>query len=258
MSALVTIQNLTSSGTFSPAQLNALVWGLNYQALYQYNRSPWVERGYAVPASAVKLADPTTTAIAWNVELLDDSTQEGALGWHEDFVPVQSTPHSTRGLAAGTEKPLAKVFCHTAAVDGVAPSEVASHEILEMLVDPYVVDESRIRKYLNTVAKEWYIGEVGDPCQGRGYDVGAPEKRPTGVIVADFAYPGWWKVAQTRLFTTAAEEFGLAPRLEPWELAPGGYMSVAPENEPTAWTQIYGSDRHKAEAASHAYERAGE
>lgn len=260
--ALVTIQNLTSPGTFTATQIYNIWWSLRYQALYQYNRSPWVEHGYATACAEVQLLAPgaPVPAGAWNVELLDVSDQPGALGYHEDHAQ-KSSGHSTRGLAAGSETPLAKVFCKTSIEDGVQPSEVASHEILEMLVDPYVVNEAELRKYLDSAAKQWYIGEVGDPCQGRGYDVGAPEGNACNVpeaVVADFAYPGWWAQEQTRPSTSAAEEFKLAPRLDPFVLAPGGYMSVAPEAEPTNWTQIYGSDKKKAEANAHGYERPGE
>lgn len=254
---LITVQDLTSKGTFTPVQFANLVWSLRYQALFHYNRSPWVERGYSVAVADVQPVEPGHKPAhgVWHIELLDTSDQPGALGYHDDEAfkihtpgtkPEKSSGRSSRGLAAGGETPLAKVFCKTSREDGVQPTEVASHEMLEMLVDPRVVNEADIRKYLDPSSKQWYIAEVGDPAQGRGYDVGAPDGRPCGVpeaVVADFAYPSWWAQEQTRKFTTAAEEFGLAPRLEPFALAPGGYMSVAPETEPGNWTQIYGNAR---------------
>jgi hypothetical protein len=251
----ISIQNLTSPGTFTADQIYNAWWALRYQALYQYNRSPWVEHGYSSPVAQVILLPPGATPAPgdWNIELLDTSDQEGALGYHEDKAfdknspgPQKASGRSSRGLAAHNELPLAKVFCKTSREDGVQPTEVASHEMLEMLVDPQVVNEGEIRKYLNAGSKQWYIGEVGDPVQGRGYDVGAPDGRPCGVPeagVADFAYPAWWAQTQTRRFTTAAEEFGLSPRVEAFELAPGGYMSVAPEDQPGEWTQIFGDSK---------------
>jgi hypothetical protein len=239
---LITVQDLTSD-LFTPAGIFKTVWSLNYQALYHYNRSPWVEHGYAPAIDGVHLL-PKGLPVpegAWHIELLDTSDQEGALGYHEDEVHV-SSKHSTRGLATVTELPLAKVFVKSCAEYAVAPSEVASHELLEMAVDPYVLDESKLRKYLNEQAHWWYIAEVGDPVQGEGYDVGAPENRETGVIVANFAWPLWWGQLQTR----SQLDFR-GTRKARFELAPGGYMSVAPENNPTEWSQIYGSATAKDE-----------
>lgn len=247
-SVLITVQDHTSPGTFTPTQLFNTVWSLWYQAEFHYNYSPWVERGYSQPAQSVRLIEPNTTppAGAWHIELLDTSDQPGALGYHEDEAFDANSPgvkkgssRSSRGLAAATLLPLAKVFVKTSREDGVQATEVASHEMLEMLVDPRVVDESQIRKYLNTEKKEWYIAEVGDPVQGEGYDVGEPEGRPTGVpeaTVANFAYPAWWKQPQTRV----GYDFR-GTRKAPFEISPAGYMSVAPEANPSQWTQINGS-----------------
>jgi hypothetical protein len=238
----LSLQNLTSKGTFTQTQLFNVWWSLRYQALFHFNRSPWVEHGYCegVDDVTLVLAGQSPPPGAWNVELLDTSTEPGALGWHEDQAH-KSSAHSMRGLAAGTELPLSKVFCKTSREDGVQPSEVASHEICEMLVDPWVTDESKIRAYTDPADGKEYIGEVGDPVQGRGYDVGAPERHPTKVpegIVADFAYPAWWGQVQTRPYDSAAEEFSLAPRVQPFQIAPEGYMSVrSPGGE---WEQVYG------------------
>lgn len=259
----VAIVDSTSNG-FTKDQLDNVVWSLRYQALYHYNRSPWVERGYSAPVKDVVLAKVgSIPAGAWVVELLDISTEPGALGWHEDVSKASkagaSGLHSARGKAAGTETPLSKVFCATSREDGIEPTEVASHEINEMMVDPWVMSEAEIRVYPNPADGREYIGEVGDPVQGRGYDVGAPEGRPCGVpeaIVADFAYPGWWGQPQLRKATAAAEEFGLSARVEPFKLAPQGYMSIRIPGG--SWEQIFGADKKHAEAAQKGFERPGE
>lgn len=268
----ITVANLTTPGTFTPEQEHNLVWSLKYQALYHYNRSPWVERDYSAPVADVRLLAPgeAPPAGSWHVELLDTSTEPGALGWHEDEAHASKTgpsgAHSLRGLAAGTETPLSKVFCKTSREDGVNPSEVASHEINEMMVDPWVTNEAEIRVYTDPANGKEYIGEVGDPVQGRGYDVGLPEGRPCKVpeaIVADFALPAWWGQPQRRLATAFCSDTESwtgatvpAPNLAPFELAPGGYMSVRVKGG--EWEQIFGADKQKAEANAHGYERPGE
>lgn len=257
-SQLVTVQDATSKGVLTPTQLFNLAWALNYQALYHYGRSQWVT-GELAPAAHVSLLPPGANppAGAWNIELLDSSDVEGALGYHEDAVHVSkagaSGIHSTRGRTS-SETPLSKVFVKTSKEDGIDPAEVASHELLEMLVDPYVVKESEVRRVLNKAEHRYYIVEVGDPVQGCGYDIGAPEKRHCGVTVADFALPAWFALPQV----DATQRSFRSSVKDAFELAPQGYMSVAPESNPSEWSQIYGSDRKGAEKASDAYERPGE
>lgn len=229
---LVTLQDQTSGG-LDPTTLFNWSWALNYQAIYHYGRSPWVERGYAPPAQVHLL--PKGMAVpagAWNIALLDVSDTEGALGYHEDQA-FGSSPHSSRHLTA-TGTPYSKVFVQTAQSAGVDPCEVASHEMLEMLVDPYVANEAEVRKVLNKAAKEFYIVEVGDPVQGFGYDLGAPEGRHCGVTVADFAYPAWWGMAQSRPDMSFRDAVSSA-----FQIGPQGYMSVQPEAG-GEWSQIYG------------------
>jgi hypothetical protein len=223
-SQLITVENQTKAAPLSPTDLRDLVWSLNYQALYHYGRSPWVENGYAPPAHVTLLPEGAAPpAGAWNIILLDTSTQAGALGFHED--------------EANNEIPFSDVFVGTAREAGTDPSEVASHELLEMLVDPNV---NEIRKVLNKEKGQFYIVEVADPVQGCGYDIGAPEGRHCGVTVADFAFPAWFGMAQ------APSDLSFRDSIKnPFELAPQGYISIAPENEPENWSQVFGKTSDK-------------
>jgi hypothetical protein len=252
----IAVRDLTTKGTFTSTQLYRLVWSLWYQAVFQYNRSPWVEKGYATAIADVYLLDKSDELPDghWCIELLNKSDQEGALGFHEDAVfnnaskgPRKASARSARGLAkhaSGKLVPLAKIGVKTSIADGVQPSEVASHEMLEMAVDPFVMNDSELRKVLNKTAAEYYIGEVCDAVQDEGYDVGAPEGRPCGVpeaIVSNFVFPGWYEMAQS-----GGQLDFQGTRKAPFELAAGGYMSVAPEGDPDNWTQIYGTQAAKS------------
>src|SRR2546430_12799717 len=122
-SQLITVQDATSEGVLSPKQLFNIAWSLNYQAAYHYGRSPWVEHGYAPPGHVSLMPKGMHPPEgAWNLILLDTSDEQGTLGYHED--------------EAGSDIPFAEVFVKTSRQDGVDPCEVASHEMLEMLVDP--------------------------------------------------------------------------------------------------------------------------
>jgi hypothetical protein len=222
-SQLLTVENKTSEGTLTPTQLLNLVWSLNYQALYHYGRSPWVEHGYAPSAHVVQLPDGAAPPVgAWNIILLDTSPEAGTLGYHED--------------EAGNTIPYSDVFVRTAEEDKVDPAEVASHEMLEMLVDPLAPGNPRT--VLNSATKEFYLVEVADPVEGCGYDVGAPEGRHTGVTVADFVFPAWFGMTQTRPDLSFRDSID-----EPFTLAPQGYISVAPESKPGEWSELRGADR---------------
>jgi hypothetical protein len=223
-SQLITVENQTKESPLSAAELRDIAWGLNYQALYHYGRSPWVEHGYAPPAYVTLLPEGAAPpAGAWNLILLDTSTQAGALGFHED--------------ETNTEIPFSDVFVGTARENNTDPCEVASHEMLEMLVDPNV---NEVRKVLNKEKGEYFIVEVADPVQGCGYDVGAPEGRHTGVTVADFVFPAWFGMTQTRPDLSFRDSVQ-----EAFELAPEGYISVAPEKEPEKWSQVFGKTSSK-------------
>ena len=176
-SQLITVEN--QSQNLSPTDLFKLVWGVNYQVLFQYGRSPWVTGGQAAHGHLVSCcpAGAAPPAGAWNLILMDHSDQQGALGYHED--------------STGAAVPYAEVFVADAVADGSTASAVASHEALEMLVDP---DVANVRTATRSDTQQLYIVEVCDAVQGNDYDVGAPEGRQTGVMVADFCLPAWWEL----------------------------------------------------------------
>lgn len=206
-------------------------WCMNYQFTQHYQYSPWVERGYSQSAHCLYLPrEATVPSGAWPVFLEDTSPEAGALGWHEDYFASKVGPsgiHSARKFSAAGETPEAYVFVKTCEEDGVDPMEVVSHECLETIVDPYVTKQKTI-KVARHDGKLWIV-EVGDPVQGNGYEL------VPGYTLADFAYPKWWDLPQTRPDLSFRNSVS-----ESFKLAPGGYISVAPENEPEKWEQIYG------------------
>jgi hypothetical protein len=258
--ATIVVRNLTSPGTFTEIELERMVWAVSYQARFQYNRSPWVERGYATAIADVRLLaeGEKIPAGAWICELLDTTDQPEALGFHEDQVfdntlegqpstettsvhPRKASARSARGITlhpqTGEEVPLMKIACRTSREDGVQPSEVFSHEVLESAVDPRVMSEGQVRTYVRPATHQRYIGEICDAVQGEGYDVGAPEGRPCGfpeATVANFVNPGWFGAGQTR-----PELDFRGSRRAPFELAAQGYISVQPETG-GEWQQVFG------------------
>jgi hypothetical protein len=231
----LTVQNLSTAMTDERAAV--VVAALNVQLTKEYGASCWVTQGLSAPASVEFIAaGEQVPAGTWHIELLDTSDQAGALGYHEDEAfdsqsagPKKASDHSSRGLRADApEIPLAKVFVKTTMEAGEHPGEVLSHEALEMLVDPRVVSD--VRTVIDPAKKQKVIVEVGDPVQGCGYLIG-------DVYVADFALPAWFGYLQTRNPTQMSWRSSVTVS---FELAPGGYISVAPEGSED-WQQVFGS-----------------
>ncbi len=149
---------------------------------------------------------------AWTLVLLDDADQAGALGYH------QLTPF---GLPQG------RVFVRTAQQAGVAWQSVASHELLEMLCDPWVNLE------MQTGDQQFMAVEICDPVEGDTYLI-------DGVPVSDFVTPPWFvgllpPPAPPRPF----DQLALVTAKQ--TLRPQGYVSIwDPVN---GWQAQFGSAR---------------
>lgn len=240
MGVTITVQNLSS--VLTDAEAEKIVAALQWQAEEQYNKSRWVTEKLAEPCDKVEFIakGETIPADTWHLELLDTSDQPGALGYHEDQAfdkagaptgPAKASERTSRGLRADApEIPLMKIFAKTSQEDGVAPSEVASHEMLEALVDPQVV------KTVRTVKKpsegRIYIVEVGDPVQETG------KAAPNGEVLANFAEPAYFE-----LDTESGGKYdyeGVLTGPVPAR-TPGGYLSYATEAEPENWQQEHGA-----------------
>lgn len=133
---------------------------------------------------------------SWQLVFLDHSDQADALGYHTDEAPG--------GL------PRSKVFVQDILNDGLSWPVTASHEVLEMRVDP-MIDQTV------TVGDTVYAKECAD----------APEDDEfaypiNGVHMSDFVLPSWFDPAGVAPFT-----FRRNPQITaPFMLADGGYIGV--------------------------------
>lgn len=144
------------------------------------------------------------TRDCWQIVIVDNPDQAGALGYHE---------------MSSTGTPLGKVFAKLDLDSGASWTATLSHELLEMLADPWinwcaVGTDSKI-----------YALEVCDAVEDDklGYEI-------DGVLVSDFITPAWFE-------PTCADRIDFKQHLsEQLELARGGYISIL---DPTnGWTQI--------------------
>lgn len=146
---------------------------------------------------------PLTTGW-WQMVIVDNPDQAGALGYHE---------------MTSTGTPLGKVFAKLDLDNRCSWAVTLSHELLEMLVDPWInwCAVSRDGKI--------YALEVCDAVEADdlGYEI-------DGVLVSDFVTPSWFEPAE-------ADRFDFKQHLsKELQLAEGGYISILDPKK--GWTQI--------------------
>ena len=140
----------------------------------------------------------------WQVVTADTPDQAGALGYHE---------------MSSTGTPLGKIFARFEIANGSSWTVTLSHELLEMLADPWinwcaVGSDSQV-----------YALEVCDPVEADevGYEI-------DGVLVSDFITPAWFE-------PTDADRLDFKQRVSrQLELARGGYISIL--DPVSGWTQV--------------------
>jgi hypothetical protein len=156
----------------------------------------------------------------WQIVLVDDPDMAGALGYHE---------LNARG------GPLGKVFAKFDLECGQSWSNTLSHELLEMLGDPWI-------DYLvQGLDGQLYALEVADPVEADELGYQLPGLDGTGVLVSDFVTPAWFESTDI-----AALDFK-GHLTKPLQLAPGGYISILVPNQ--GWTQVQ-ANRLTAAASS--------
>jgi hypothetical protein len=154
----------------------------------------------------------------WNVQVLADINEPGALGYHSD---ANNVPYSV------------------VQYDESWPA-TASHEVLEMLADPFGNRMHAARLPLgvevdyehfglpHSSSRVHYLVEVADPCEAGAYEVG-------GVMLSDFLLPSWYRT--NPLLASAYSHTGTCS--DPREVAPGGYVSFSTPDG--SWWQVFSS-----------------
>jgi hypothetical protein len=148
----------------------------------------------------------------WQLLVIDDPDQAGALGYHE---------------LSSVGGPLGKIFARLDMQAGTSWTVTFSHELLEMLVDPWI-------NFLSQGSdNKLYACEIGDAVEADAlaYSI-------DGVLVSDFITPAWFQ-------PTFADRLDFKRHLTaPLTLAPGGYISIL--DPATGWTQITARDAKPA------------
>lgn len=157
---------------------------------------------------------------SWQLIIFDDSDQAGALGYH-DLTP--------------SGFPLGKVFAGTDKKYNSSWSVTASHELLEMLGDPDINLCALVES--GNTAGTLYAYEVCDACEDDqyGYKVSVGG---TDVLVSDFVLPSWFET-----FHPAGTLYDFQKKItQPFQLLPGGYISIFKIGSGSGWTQETAKD----------------
>lgn len=153
---------------------------------------------------------------AWQMVILDDSDQAGALGYHDV---------TAEGL------PLGKAFIRSDVLAKRPWSTTISHEVLEILADP---DISLSVEYAGTKKTVFFAREVCDPCQDDKWAYTVTVSSPLSpVLVSDFVLPGWYHAWRNYPYYDFARHIK-----KPLQILEGGYQSIYDPTSGRGWQEV--------------------
>lgn len=165
---------------------------------------------WGTPAKLIKSAGYVKGA--WAMVFLDNADQPGALAYH-DLTPD--------GL------PQSKVFVKTTLDNHDLVSVSASHELVEMLVDPAI-------NMMTTGPdpKLVYAYESADPVEALSFNV-------NGIAMSDFVYPAYFEA----FHKAGSVQFDRLKKVnKPFQILSGGYQIILKNGK---WSQVFGSASKK-------------
>jgi hypothetical protein len=146
--------------------------------------------------------------------LLDQSDQQGALGYHYDLT------------AAG--KPAGKIFVGTDRRYGDPWTATGSHEGIEQYVDPLCNAIAIVNFNGRSV---FTLREACDAVEAQTYDI-------NGVVMSNFQLPAFFDTVTPHPPGTKFDYLGRLTA--PMQIADGGYLSIRDPTAGTGWGQVFG------------------
>ncbi len=206
---MINVAIINSSTVVTDAQVNTLTNDLQVQI--SDNFSPY----WGVDAKLKFFPKGSTLPhdMYWLV-IMDTSDVQGALGYHD---------LTAFGL------PIGKIFAKDDLTNGYHWTVTASHELIEMLADPWLVLSTLTPGSSNTSANvvAW---ELCDACEADGYGYAI-----NGSLVSDFVLPSWFD------YTASPQvKYDYCGHITaPLQLLSGGYTSIIIDAVVgNGWTQV--------------------
>jgi hypothetical protein len=161
----MTISIINASSVCEDAEVGSWLAALQTQVHEHFN-PVW---GVWAPLTFVPSHQPVA-ADDWQIVVVDD--------------PITATKQNIYDLTP-TKKPLGKVFAKNDLFYGISPSVSVSHQLLEMLVDPWLVKCCMWTGHSTSGPFSFYSQEICDPVAMSSYEI-------DGVAVSDFVTPSWF------------------------------------------------------------------
>lgn len=158
----------------------------------------------------------------WVVRFQDTLDVSGALGYHD--LSDRDVPVSLIGAKLDLD-------------NGYSPSVTGSHEVCEMLVDPFINEATQIGD------STFLATEVCDPCEADEYGYRITDHVGNKVLVSDFITPHWFQPGAPPPYDFAGHHDA------PLTLLPGGYTSYWTPDK--GWQQAFAERADEASDSSH-------
>ena len=221
-SAPITVAIVNQCTVLTDAQVTPVVAALQVQV------SRDVAPAWGIDAHVIQvMKGQVAPKGVWQLVLLDNADQAGALGYHD---------LTSDGL------PIGKAFMKTDLDNGAIWSVTVSHELLEMLVDPWI-NLTVFSQTTNTAGK-LYAYEVCDACEADNlaYDI-------NGVKVSDFVHPSWFSDPGSK---DKMDQMGKITKS--FQVLAGGYIGEFDVTRGGGWKQLTAQrlpdSSHRASGAS--------
>jgi len=202
----VNIAVVNQATVLTDAQVTAVVDALQIQVLRDF-APVWGKVARLWTFSKTASVPPAY----WQLIITDDADVADALGYHETTASGQ---------------PLGKVFAQTTISAGLKWSVTISHELLEMLVDPWINVSAELDDATGAPTK-FYSWEVCDACEDDQFSY-----LINGVSVSDFVTPAWFVPG-----SAAPYDFG-KHIASPFTLLAGGYIGELDVTSTAGWQQL--------------------
>jgi hypothetical protein len=151
-------------------------------------------------------------ATSWIIWIMDTSDYPGALGYHDE---------------TAASRPYAKVFAKTAQQYGYNWTVTLSHELLEMMADPWV--NLTVFRQTTATAGTLYAYESCDAVEHDRFGY-----RINNILVSDFQYPAWFDA--TPKAGSKFDHMGYCTNS--YQILQGGYMPVFDVTGGSGWRSM--------------------
>lgn len=187
---------INESTLYSDADLESALSALETQVSRDF-AGPWDKnaRLEIVPKAQVAMLPDYW----WQMIIVDDPTQADALGYHD----MTASGH-----------PIGFVFVRADQQAGASVTVTMSHELLEMLADPWIMDS--VGALNPDGSTRYWAKEICDPVEddSNGYEI-------NGILVSDFVTPSWF--ASTDASSSPVDFQKKLTASASFSLAPGGF-----------------------------------